>query len=148
MDEFELRIRNDVYEAFVRSGAAPSPAETAASLGFPEQAVAAAYRRLHDAHALVLERGSTAIRMLNPFSVVPTPHRVLAGRRWWYGNCAWDALGIPAALHTDAEVASACADCDEPVRLAVRNGTLVEGGELLVHFLVPAQRWWDDIGFT
>jgi hypothetical protein len=30
----------------------------------------------------------------------------------------------------------------------VEKGSLVEGEELLVHILVPARRWWDDIGFT
>jgi len=30
----------------------------------------------------------------------------------------------------------------------VRDGELVEGADLLVHFVVPARRWWDDIGFT
>jgi hypothetical protein len=24
----------------------------------------------------------------------------------------------------------------------------VRGSELLVHFVVPARRWWDDISFT
>jgi hypothetical protein len=30
----------------------------------------------------------------------------------------------------------------------VRDGRVVRGADLLVHFLVPARRWWDDIGFT
>jgi hypothetical protein len=30
----------------------------------------------------------------------------------------------------------------------VRDRALVEGADLLVHVLVPARRWWDDIGFT
>jgi hypothetical protein len=86
--------------------------------------------------------------MLHPFSAVPTPHRVVSAGRSWYANCAWDALGIPAALHADGDVESACADCGEPVRLTVRDGELVGGADLLVHFVVPARRWWDDIGFT
>lgn len=60
----------------------------------------------------------------------------------------WDALGIPAALHTDGEVDSECACCGVPVRLRVETGELVEGADLLVHILVPARRWWDDVGFT
>lgn len=148
MDELDLRIRNHVYASFTRAGAAPAPAETATALGLAEEDVAAAYRRLHDAHALVLEPGSTAIRMLNPFSAVPTPHRVEAAGRSWFANCAWDALGIPAALHADGTVRSGCADCGEPLELDVRDGRLARGAELLVHFVVPARRWWDDIAFT
>ena len=148
MNELDLRIRNRVYASFVGEGNTASPAETAAALGLAEDEVAAAYRRLHDAHALVLHPGSMEIRMLNPFSAVETPHRVGAGGRSWFANCAWDALGIPAALHTDGAVESTCADCGEPLQLEVRDGTLVRGRELLVHFVVPARRWWDDIAFT
>jgi len=148
MDEVDLRIRNHVYASFVRTGNAPTPAEVGEALGLAESDVAAAYRRLHDCHALVLQPDTTAIRMLNPFSAVETPHRVEAGGESWFANCAWDALGIPAALHTDGTVQSACPDCGEPLKLEVRDGSLVRGGDLLVHFVVPARRWWDDIAFT
>jgi hypothetical protein len=148
MDEVDLRIRNRVYSSFVRDARAPTPAETAAALGIDEGQVEGALRRLHDAQALVLEPGTTTIRMLNPFSAVATPHRVEAAGRSWFANCAWDALGIPAALHEDAQIQSECPDCGEPLSLEVRDGELVEGADLLVHFVVPARRWWDDIAFT
>ena len=147
MDELDLRIRTHIYGSFVLDGRARTAAETAAELGMDEGDVADAYRRLHEAHALVLDPRTSEVRMLNPFSAVETPHRVEAGRMW-FANCAWDALGIPAALHTDATVRSECPDCDEPLELEVRDGKLVRGGELLVHFVVPARHWWDDIGFT
>ena len=149
MEAFDLRVRNAVYGAFVRDGRAPDVPGTAAELGAGEAEVAAAYGRLHEAHALVLDPGDPPrIRMLNPFSAVETPHRVEAAGRDWFANCAWDALGIPAALGVDAVVRSACADCGEGLRLEVRDGELVEGHDLLVHFAVPARSWWDDIGFT
>ncbi len=148
MDELDLRVRNHAYSSFVRDGNASTPAEVAAELGLTETEAAEAYRRLHDAHALVLHPGTTEIRMLNPFSAVETPHRVEAAGRSWYANCAWDALGIPVALHTDGSIVSLCPDCGEPLELEVHGGELVRGRELLVHFVVPARRWWDDIGFT
>ena len=148
MNELDLRIRSHVYASFVRNGSAPSVSETAAALDLPEAAAAAAYRRLHDAHALVLQPAGTEIRMLNPFSAVETTYRVEAGGRSWFANCAWDALGIPAALHADGRIESACPDCAEPLELEVVDGELFRGAGLLVHFVVPARRWWDDIGFT
>jgi hypothetical protein len=148
VDELDLRIRNHVYASFVQAGSAPTPAEAGEALGIAADEVAAAFRRLHDGHALVLHPGTTELRMLNPFSAVETKHRVDAGGRSWFANCAWDALGIPAALHTDGTVRSECPDCGEPLELEVRDGLLVRGGELLVHFAVPARRWWDDIAFT
>jgi hypothetical protein len=148
MDELDLRIRSHAYSSFVRDGRAQTPAETAAALGLDLDEAEAAYRRLHDAHALVLHPGTTEIRMLHPFSAVETPYRVQAGGRSWFANCAWDALGIPVALHTDGHVEAECPDCGERLELEVRDGELVRGEDLLVHFVVPARRWWEDIAFT
>lgn len=148
VDELDLRIRNHAYASFVGDGVARTPAEAADELGLAEDEVADAYRRLHDAHALVLEPGTTRIRMLNPFSAVETPHRVEAGGRSWFANCAWDALGISAALHADGDVRSECPDCAEPLELEIRDGRVARGADLLVHFVVPARHWWDDIAFT
>ena len=148
MDELDLRIRNHLYASFVRDGKAASASEAAAELQLPAAAVAGSYRRLHDAHALVLRPDGAGIRMLNPFSAVETAYRVEAVGRSWFANCAWDALGIPGALHDDGRIEAACPDCGEQLELEVRDGELVRGRELLVHFVVPARRWWDDIVFT
>jgi hypothetical protein len=126
----------------VELGRAPSPAE----VGDPVD-VLAAWRRLHEAHALVLEAGGDALRMANPFSAVPTAHRVRAAGRWWYANCAWDALGICAALHADGRVETSCPDCAEPIAFEVRDGR-PDDESLLFHCLVPAREWWSDIVFT
>ena len=148
VDELDLRIRNHVYGSFV-GGRVVTPADVAVELGVAEEAASESFRRLHDGHALVLAPGSTAIRMLNPFSAVETPHRVEAAGRSWYANCAWDALGIPHALHVgEARIESRCPDCGERLDLELRDGEVVQGADLLVHFVVPARRWWDDIGFT
>ena len=93
-----IELRNRTYAAFVELGRAPLAAE----LG-DEHDVGAGWRLLHDAHALVLERDSSTIRMGNPFSAVPTPYRVFADGRWWFANCAWDALDPrrPGSRRTD-----------------------------------------------
>jgi hypothetical protein len=139
--ERELELRNETYRRFVELGRAPTPEE----VGDGEE-VRAAWRRLHDAHALVLDADG-AIRMANPFSAVPTPHRVEAAGRAWYANCAWDAFGICAALHVDGRIETACADCGEPVVVEVGDGR-PDDAALVFHCLVPAARWWDDIGYT
>jgi Alkylmercury lyase len=78
---------------------------------------------------------------------VETPFRVYAAQRWWYANCAWDAFGICAALHVDGQIDTACPDCGEPIHCEVR-GERSDDPTLWFHCLVPAARWWDDIGFT
>jgi hypothetical protein len=126
----------------VELGRAPTPAEVG-----DRAAVVGAWRRLHDAHALVLSAGRDELRMANPFSAVPTAYRVRADGRWWYANCAWDAIGICAALHVDGRVETSCADCGEPIAVNVRDGQ-PDDESLLFHCLVPAREWWSDIVFT
>jgi hypothetical protein len=144
----DLDVRRHVYFSVVANGRPPAVEETADALGLTPEEAAASYRRLHHGHALVLSPGTTDVWMANPFCFGSTPHRVTAGGRVWTATCAWDALGIPAALHGDGEIESECACCGDSVALRVENGELVEGADLLVHFVVPARRWWDDIGFT
>jgi hypothetical protein len=148
VEALDLDVRRHVYFSIVANGRPPAVAETALAFDRLEEDVAESYRRLHDAHALVLLPGTLDVWMANPFCFGPTPHRVSAGGREWTGTCAWDALGIPAALHSDGRIESECACCREPLALELRDGDLVEGAELLVHILVPARSWWDDIGFT
>ena len=147
MDDRDLRIRNATYGAFVALGHAPSAEHVAGEVGATTAEIEAAWRRLHDAHALVLHRDRPEIRMANPFSAAPTAHRVLADDRWWYANCAWDAFGVLAALHTDGRIESSCPDCREPLTIAVEGGRPDDTSPLF-HCLVPASSWWEDIGFT
>lgn len=139
MDDRDIELRNRIYRWFVEHGRAPSAEEAGAD--------DAALRRLHEAHALVLEPGRREIRMLNPFSAVPTPYRVEAGGRSWFGNCVWDAFGIPAALGVDGHVSTTCLDCGEALEADLAHGR-VEPDDRVAHILLPAKRWWDDIVFT
>jgi Alkylmercury lyase len=147
VDPEDLAVRNETYRQFVATGRAPSAAEVGATLGRSGTDVLAGWRRLHGAHALVLDAARTSIRMANPFSAVPTGYRVQAGGRWWYANCAWDAFGICAALHEDGRIETSCADCGEPLAVVVRDER-PDDVDLLFHCLVPARQWWDDIVFT
>jgi hypothetical protein len=143
----DVALRNETYQLFVALGRAPRADEVAAALGRTTDDVLAGWRRLHDAHALVLAAGGTEIRMANPFSAVPTAYRVSAAGRWWYANCAWDAFGICAALGVDGRIESSCADCGEPLAVAVREQR-PDDESLVFHCLVPARQWWDDVVFT
>ena len=142
MDDADLELRRRTYAFFVEHGRAPAPAE----LGDRNE-VLAGWRRLHEEHAVVLNPATDELRMLNPFSAVPTAYRVGIGDRWWYGNCAWDAFGICAALHQDGRIETSCPDCAEALSVGVRSER-PDDESLLFHCLVPAAHWWDDIVFT
>lgn len=147
MDEADIAIRRATYQEFVDLGRAPSTGEVAAATGTPEVEVRDAWRRLHDAHALVLDPTTGAIRMANPFSAVPTGFRVEAAGRSWYANCAWDAFGVGSALHVDSRLEATCPDCGQPIRITVRDRR-PDDTTPVFHVLVPAAQWWNDIGFT
>ncbi len=147
MQSADTRARLQVYRHFVEVGRAPTVEETARALGLAIGEVERAYRRLDQDHALVLTPGTNRIWMAMPLSAVPTAFRVTVGEQSWWANCAWDALGIPAMLGRDARVVTVCGDCDEPMTLTVQEGSLGET-ECVVHFAVPAAKWWDDVGFT
>jgi hypothetical protein len=129
MQADELALAREVYAAFAATGAPPAVAPG------DERLVALA------AHHVVALDGDGGILMAHPFAAHRDGVRVRAGAREWWGNCAWDAFGIVAALGlTDATVD------DGRLRLDVRGGRA--HGDALFHIAVPARAWWDDIGFT
>jgi Alkylmercury lyase len=144
---FDYEVRRYFYDHVVKEGLPPTTAETASALSTRPDDVTASFQRLADGHILVLQRGSGEVLMANPFSAVPTPFLVRVGDLSWYGNCIWDAMGIPAMLKQDAAIEASCGCCGTAMHLSVTNGSLEEASGI-VHFAVPAAHWWDDIVFN
>lgn len=143
----DLDTKLAVYRHFARHTTRPTPTEVADAVRAPVADVLGAYVRLRRERVLVLEADGEAIRMAPPFSGVPTQHVAIVDGKSYFANCAWDALGIPAALRAAGTVHSRCEQSGEPLALAVG----VDGPEVsdwLFHCHVPAARWWDDIVFT
>jgi len=145
--DFDTQVKVTIYRFFAETGRRPSPKEVANRVGSNIPSVLAAYPRLRAHRVLVLEPDGSSIRMASPFSGVPTDHVVVVHGTTYFANCAWDALGVPAALHSPGIVHSRCAQSGEPLNLAVGlDGP--EHSDWLFHCLVPAAKWWDDIVFT
>ena len=132
-------VRRAVYDGVTRTGRVPLVRE----LG---EGAEEALPRLATARIFVLQRDSNEILMAAPFSAVPTPFVVESGGVWYFANCIWDALGIPAMLHRDARIGTSCADCGTAAEVSVVDGKVI--GEGLLHFAVPARQWWENIVFT
>ena len=143
-DAFDWAVRNAVYAAITEQGLPPSAADAAATLVVSVDRVRGALHRLNARHALFLTPGTDEIRMAHPFSGVPTSFRVEVGDHAYWANCAWDALGIPAALHADGRIEARNGDDGDPVHLAVEGGR-VTGWDGIVHFARPFRRWYDDL---
>lgn len=142
----DAAVRTAIYDAFSSSAGAPDASSVAIALGTDLPGVKESMRRLADAHEIVLLPGTDQVWMAHPFSGVPTGYVVTAndGRRFW-ANCAWDALAIPS-LVGDVTVEVKSPVDGERWTYTVENGAI--STHHLVHFLVPAAHFWDDIGFT
>jgi hypothetical protein len=148
MDEnLVWEIRAFVYRHFAETTRAPQVDETAAHFALTHGEAISAYKELHQRHAFFLKPGTYDILMANPFSGASTPFKVYASDKTYFANCAWDSLGIPAALHVDARVEAACAQSSEPIELSVANQQ-VQDSDARVHFLVPFRSWYNDLPFT
>jgi hypothetical protein len=147
-------VRLAVYRHFVEHCVAPSVTDLARATGAPAPDVEGALRRLAEGRALVLRPRTSDIWMAMPFSADPTEFRVESAAGGWWANCAWDALGLAAMLGAASRITTRCPDCGKGMSLAVHPHDseaplrVDAAGEPIVHFLVPAARWWDDIGFT
>ena len=128
MDRALLDLRAEIFRAFAATGAPPDVPDS------PD------LRALAERHVVVLDDGAR-IRMAHPFAAHHDGARVDSGGRTWWGNCAWDAFGIVAALGLEDATITA-----QDIDLQVSGGEIE--GDAVFHVLVPARRWWDDIGFT
>ena len=134
MSDAALRAR--IYDQLLHTGIAPASIE----LGDD-----AALRRLADARVIVLDDAGE-ILMAPPFSAVPTPFLVYTEKVRAFGNCIWDAMGIAAMMKTDAVIAASCGDCGASMHVDLLGGTV--DGQGIIHFAIPARRWWEDVVFT
>lgn len=145
--DFDAKVRLGVYSHFAETGRAPSVDDVASRVGASGAEVVAAYQRLDAAHALVLDEDRESIRMAMPFSGVETPHTVESEGVHYFANCAWDVLGVAAALQRRSLVRSRCEQSREPLTLDVG----LDGpppSDWLFHSLIPAARWWENVVFT
>lgn len=147
LDADALRVH--CYEVLIATGRAPTSDAIGAHFGVPAHEVRDALRALRIGKTLMPHPETGEIWMAGPFSAVPTSYRVQGRRATWFANCAWDMLGIPIIAGEPAEIDTQCTDCGAPMRLAVDPASGPRSlTEAIVHFLVPARRWYDDIGFT
>ncbi len=147
MPNHDLEIRFQIYRFFAEHCRAPSVREMARLLGASVAEMRAAFQRLHERHMIFLDSETGKIRMANPFSAAPAGFRVRAGDKTWEANCAWDMLGIPAALGIDAQIEAHYPDADQKIEFTVQNGA-VDGRGNVVWFAKPCREWYDDLVFT
>ena len=127
MTERELALRREIMLALAETGDPPAVADRATLDSLAGQ------------HVVVHDDGR--IVMAHPFAAPGADARVQSDGRTWWGSCAWDALGIVAALGLSRATVTSTG-----VAVEIASGE-VEPGPVF-HVEVPARRWWDDIAYT
>lgn len=141
-------IRTFVFERAAATGIVPQAAAIAESLDLPFDTVDETLKRLAAAKVLILAPNNGDIWAANPFCAVPSGIRVETGVTRYWAICAWDALGIVAAVRAETAIIRApCGDCGDMLELQFEKGELVKS-QGVIHFAVPARAWWKNIGFA
>jgi hypothetical protein len=146
-DDREVRIA--IARSIKTRGKIPTIAALAADMGTDIAKVDASFARMIEGHVFIPRKDSREIYAYNPFCVGPTDFFVTAAGRVWFGICAWDALGIPAALGEAGVLETHCPDCGESlvVEVDADGGTEVQTWTVM-QVGVPARDFWKDIHFT
>lgn len=143
----DAALRFSLYRFIVSHGHIPKIRELAGAISHPERMIRSGLRRLAQLHILVLQPRTDEILRAAPFWAVPTAFDVRAGKCSWWASCIWDALAIPLMLRRDAIITTACPCCDFEMELRVREGRLARANGV-IHFAVPASRWYENVVFT
>ena len=142
------QVRNFIFSHAAANATVPQAAEIAQGLRLSAEEVDASLKRLAAAKVLIMAPNNGDIWSANPFCAVASGFRVEIDAKRYWGICAWDALGIVAALGaSSATVSAPCGDCGELLRLEFSDGKLARS-EGVIHFAVPAREWWKNIGFA
>ena len=142
-----VALRVFVYETIVSAGLPPSLGQIGNHFATTADDARQALASLKIGKTILVHPRTGEIWMAGPFASAPTSYRVTGSRCTWFANCAWDMLGIPVIVGEPVVIHATCTDCGELIEMAVDPRRGVARAEV-VHFLVPARRWYDDIGFT
>src|SRR5262245_6916007 len=146
--DLDALLRHQIYAHTTGLGKPPSMAELSAATHEPLDRVRDSLARLAAGRIVVLQRDGGEILMAPPFSAVPTPFMVETSRHACYANCAWDAIGVPVMLRESAHIVSSCGCCGTSLALDVQPDHAPAAAGVVVHFAVPAARWWQDLVYT
>jgi len=140
-------LRIHIYDCIVSDGRIPSVRELSADFQVSPDAVRQAIVGLRVGKTMLSNPHTGEIWMAGPFSSSETPYRVAGATATWWANCAWDMLGVAMIAGEPVHIEAECGDCRAPITLDASPDRPPDS-DAVVHFLVPARQWYDDIGFT
>lgn len=140
-------LRVFVYDELLVRGVPPTTAEIGVHFAVGHNEVRNALAALKIGKTVLVHPKSGEIWMAGPFAAGETPYRVSQGARSWWANCAWDVFGVAMIVDGPVRIDASCTDCGAPMAIECTPAS-PPNDDAVVHFLLPASRWYDDIGFT
>lgn len=140
-------LRRFIYDELIANGLPPSTERIAEHFRTPRDVAKTALADMKIGKTVLVHPTTGEIWMAGPFASEPTPYQITRGTTRWWANCAWDLLGVAWLLGPPVRLQASCTDCSLTFDMEV--GT--DGpppSDWVVHFLLPARRWYEDIGFT
>jgi len=130
-------LREAAFAVLIRDRRPPRPEDLARSTGLEPAAVRDLTATLAGAGWLDLDEAGR-ITGAAGLSLATGPHKLTLGGMPFRTWCAYDALGIAAALGADALVETACGQCGERIRVQFHGGVPERAG--------PERLWLADGG--
>lgn len=142
-----VALRRFVYDTLLSTGLPPRASAIGERFGVSESEAKQRLATLGIGKTILTHPVTGEISMAGPFAAEPTSYQVIGAHQRWWANCAWDALGVAVIANEPVRVEASCTDCGERTTIDVDPARGVESS-WVVHFLLPARRWYEDIGFT
>ena len=146
MTDAELRIF--IYDRLIGDGRAPTSSDIASHFHLTQSDALERLASLKVGKTVLVHPTTHEIWMAGPFSAAESAYGLTDGTRTWWANCAWDMFGVAVLVGRTLRATGACPDCGEKLTIDCdpdRPPTTADG---VVHFLLPARHWYDDISFT
>ena len=141
------RMRMFVYDRLIANGSMPSIDEIASRLGLARDDAKKRLADLRIGKTILVHPTTGELWMAGPFSSKKTQYRVVGRRASWWANCAWDMFGVAVIVGEAVRIDTHCTECGDPWTLTA-DPHAPPAQEGIVHFLLPARKWYEDIGFT
>lgn len=119
-DQDELAVQSAGFEA-IRQGEALTPTELGFRAHLPAGRAEAACERLLAREALQVT-GDGRVDGIAGLTLRPTRHELRFGGASIHTWCAFDSVGIPAALDVDAVARTTCGRCGSPIEVIFAAG--------------------------
>lgn len=140
-------LRRFIYDELIATGLPPSTERIAEQFRVARDAARGALAGMKIGKTVLVHPTTGEIWMAGPFASKPTPYQITRGATQWWANCAWDLLGVAVIVGPPVTLRASCTDCGLTFVMDV-GGHGPPPSDWVVHFLLPAKRWYDDIGFT